>query len=68
VTIADVVALQQKIAARIHHGGSLADVRQEIIEVAALDETSATAAARRPWRMRLQAQQGCSERVLPISI
>ena len=38
VGIADIVELQDKIAARIHHGGSLADVRREIIEVSSLDE------------------------------
>jgi len=38
VGIADVVEPQEKIAARIHHGGSLADVRREIIEVSSLDE------------------------------
>ena len=36
--IADIVALQQRIATRIRHGGSLADVRREIIEVSSLDE------------------------------
>ena len=40
---AEVVALQQKIATRIHHGGSLADIRREIINVSSLDETQRNA-------------------------
>jgi hypothetical protein len=50
------VELQRKIAARVDHGGSLADVRREIIEPSSLGEDERAAlwlhAASRPQLRR----------------
>ena len=65
---AGVVELQEEIAARLHHGGSLADVKREIIDPSVLGEDQRAAlwlyAATRPEvikaaaPLRLDARRG----------